>query len=281
MEFEPKRKDAKTCGKPACRKAIQRLSGGIKIDTPVHIPEPPLTHDDMRSARAALEKSLTPLSDEERMQMFLDMMPKTEWIDTGTPLDSVTRIPRNKITLIYGKPGIGKSTTANKIAANFPGKTLYIDTEAALTPERLFDLGVDPRTFTTRRLSFMEDIYKLLMEPDTMKFDLIIWDSVAGATFYSEVEGDAFDRQMGVKALIMNKLMRILPNRLDETQTTLILINQVQQGFGLYAENTPPGGKGQRHAAGIVISLTGTYPNVTVDVKKNRFGDTRKEKIKL
>lgn len=221
------------------------------------------------------------LTDEERYAMFLDQLPKTEWIATGTSLDTVTLIPKDKITLLYGKFGIGKTTLAHLIAARSGLKTLYIDTEAALTPERLKDLGIDPRDFVVRRVAYIEDVYSLLMSDEALTYDLIVWDSVAGTSFYTEVEGDAFERQMGVKALIMNKLMRIMPNRLASSGTTLLLINQEREGIGQYAANYVPAGKGQMYSAGLVIRLSGTYPKVKVELKKNRFGDIKAEEIKL
>lgn len=260
--FEAKRTTAKFCS-DVCRVKYNRENLSKAAD----------------AAESYLRRPV--LTAEERYNMFLDQLPKTEWIETGTSLDQVTLIPKDKITLIYGKYGIGKTTLAHLMASKSGLKTLYIDTEAALTPERLRDLEIDPRDFTTRRVTYMEDVYELLMDDKTMEYDLIVWDSVAGTSFHSEVEGGAFERQMGVKALIMNKLMRILPNKLAKSGTTLVLINQEREGIGQYEPNYVPAGKGQMYSAGLVVRLTGNYPKVKAELKKNRFGDIKTEEIKI
>lgn len=218
---------------------------------------------------------------QRRLKGFLAQLDQTEWLKTGTPLDEVSEIPKNKLTIIYGKWGIGKTTLAHKVAANVKN-TLYIDTEASVTPERLAQLNIEPKSFTLKKLSYVEEIYELLTNEKILKqYDLIVWDSVAGTSFITEVEGDAPDRNMGVKASIINKMMRVLPNLLDTHKTTLILINQEREGVGQYAPNYMPGGKGQVYSASLIFRLTGDYPKVTVEVKKSRVGETKKEIVNL
>lgn len=234
------------------------------------------------NCRVYYNTQFKPLSDEKRMEMLVEQMDKTTWVETGTPLDEITKLPEYKVSIIHGRPGIGKSTIANLTASNFKGQTLYIDTEAALSPERLFELGVDPRRFTTKRLNFIEEVYETILDPETLeKYDLIIWDSVGGTSTHAEAEGEAWDKHMGIRASMMNKLMRQIPYRADKSKTTFLLINHEYKEMGPYARVKLPGGNGQEYAAGIVVRLSGTYPKIRVELKKNRFGKTKEGEIKL
>lgn len=217
---------------------------------------------------------------ERRLKGFLQQLPKTQWVETNTALDSLTRLPKGRITILYGKFGIGKSTLAQLVSAGVTGRVLYIDTEAALNPERLAKLEIEPDSFHVYREAFIENIYELLTDPKTLKeYDLIIWDSVGNTSFRSEVEGEPTDMNIGTKPRIMNKLMRILPNLLRESDTTLLLINQEREGIGTYAANYIPGGKGQMYSASLVVRLTGKYPKVNAEITKSRVSNIGKTEI--
>lgn len=209
---------------------------------------------------------------------FMAQLPAIQWLATGTALDKLTLLPKDKITLIYGKFGVGKSTMAHILAARTSLKTLYIDTEAALTPERLSDLGVDCSKFTVLKENLVEKIYEMLLDEKTLqRYDLIIWDSVANSVCLAEAQAPASDGMSHlIKPKILNRLFRLLPLMLDRHKTTLILINQERVGVGQYVPNSVPGGVVQMHSSSIVMRLTGTYPKITAEIKKSRVGDAGK-----
>ncbi len=221
---------------------------------------------------------------QRRLKGFLAQLEPTEWLTTNTPLDEISLLPKHKITLIYGRPGIGKTTLAHKIAFQVP-RTLYIDTEASVTPERLAQLGIEPTSFTLKKMSMVEDIYELLTDEKFLnRYDFIVWDSIGATLCMTQLQASPTEimNPSLVRAKIINQLMRILPTKLAKTHTTLLLINQeYQEVKASYARVIPPGGEVQRYSSSLTIRLTGEYPKVTAEVKKSRVGESKKGEFKL
>lgn len=165
-----------------------------------------------------------------------------DWLTTGIPdLDDFTMIPRGRLTHIYGPWGVGKTTLCLNMVAGMKGlRVLYIDSEAALNPELLLSLKVDPKFFTIyNKSAFIEDIYEVILQAvEKPKYDLIILDSMAGCTHRTEAAGAPGDANMGQMGKIVSKLLRILPGELKRTNTAFIIINQVRQSFKNFGKPT-------------------------------------------
>lgn len=197
---------------------------------------------------------------EQFKKMGLD---KVDWITTGIPeFDALTLIPRGRITQIQGPYGVGKTTLClNMLKGLGDQKVLYIDSEAALNPQLLVNLGLRSKNFTLYNESaFIEDIYDLILAAvEHAKYDMIIFDSLAATTFRTEAAGAATDANIGQKAKIIGKLMRIIPMELKRTKTALVIINQEREVIGGYVPiKYTPGGMGVLYAASLMVALKTT-----------------------
>ncbi len=198
---------------------------------------------------------------EKNLKAFENMgLDKVEWLTTGlSEFDALTQIPKGRVTQIQGPYAVGKTTLALNMVAGLKGvRTLYIDTEASLSPSLLASLEVDPDFFELyNKSAFIEDIYDLIIPAVKSKeYDLIIFDSLAACTFRNEAEGIAVDANIGQKAKVVNKLMRILPMELKTSRTALVVINQEREMIGTYRPvKYTPGGMGVVYAASLMLSL--------------------------
>lgn len=225
---------------------------------------------------------------------------EVEWITTGIPdFDALTQIPRGRITQIQGPEGVGKTTLCLNMIKGLKGKKiLYIDSEAALNPQLLVNLEVEADNFTLYNESaFIEDIYDTIVAAvEHAKYDMIIFDSVAACTFRTEVANAAADANIGQKARIIGKLMRIIPMELKRTKTALVIINQERELIGAYVPTKyTPGGKGILYSASLIVQLKTTkgarFPKtgppfkghtVTAEIIKSKVNDPwRKAEFKL
>lgn len=198
---------------------------------------------------------------EANLEAFRKMgLTEVEWITTGIPdFDALTQIPRGRVTQIQGPYAVGKTTLCLNMIRGLKGlRILYIDTEAALNPDLLIDLEVNSKNFTLYNESaFIEDIYEVILAALVKpKYDMIIFDSLAACTFRTEAANEAADANIGQKARIVGKLMRIAPMELKRTGTALVIINQERETIGGYGPiKYTPGGMGVPYAASLMVAL--------------------------
>lgn len=256
--FMPQRKTAKF-HEPACRVEYARKNDIVEetgeiIENP--LAKPPKDDYDPEKALAAFKK------------MGLE---PTTWITTGiAEFDRLTMIPRGRITQIQGPYAVGKTTLAlNMIAGLRDKKVFYVDSEASLNPHLLVHLRLDPKNFVLwNKSAYLEDIHEVIYEAaKSGKYDMIVFDSLAACTTRVETEGNVTDSNIGQKAKMVNKMMRILPSELKEHNTALVIINQEREVIGGYVpQKYTPGGMGVPYAASLMISLK--------TIKSWRFGRT-------
>lgn len=236
-EFEAKRKTARYCS-ATCRSAAAR-----KADVDPDTGE--VLGYDKEAALAAFQKM---------------GMVEVKWITTGIPdLDKFQMIPRGRITQIQGPYAVGKTTLAlNMIRGLRDKKVLYIDSEASLNPWILVELQLDPKNFHLyNKSAYIEDIYEEIVKAaKSGKYDLIILDSLAQCTTRTEAEGDATAANIGQKAKIVNKLFRIVPMDLKDSDTALVIINQEREVIGSYVpQKYTPGGMAPLYNASLILGL--------------------------
>lgn len=201
---------------------------------------------------------------EANLAAFKEMgLAQTDWITTGIPdFDKLTQIPRGRITQIQGPESVGKTTLClNMIKGLKDKRVLYIDTEAALNPQLLVNMQIEAKNFVLYNESaFIEDVYDVVMaavaEPT---YDIIIIDSLAATTFRTEAAGEAADRNIGQKPLMIGKLMRVIPMELKRTNTALVVVNQERELIGGYTPQIyTPGGKQKDYSYSLVVRLKTT-----------------------
>ena len=207
-------------------------------------------------------------------------LPPLEFVPTGLgDLDKKTGgFPRSRITELYGLQGVGKTTlTIMSISAATKAglKVLFIDCENAFNPIRAEELGVDPKKLAIINNSMLEEVHDILMG-ELKNFDLIIIDSVAAMVPRAEIEGEAGDANVGLKARLMGQLIRKANAELAKTNCALVFINQLRESMEMFAPKySTTGGNALRFFSSLRIELITTAKDrieKTKDGQKERIG---------
>ena len=190
----------------------------------------------------------------------MEHYPKVEFVTSGVAsIDEICGgFPRGRITEIYGKKSVGKTTLVMLMltAISQSCKVLFIDVENALNVSRLVELGADISNIDFSTLSVLEDIGQLILD-NVGKYDAIVLDSVAGTITNTEASSAVGDHNVGVKGKVMNSIFsRRLPELLANTRCALVLINQLRDSFSMYGDKTyTPGGRAIEYAASLRLEL--------------------------
>lgn len=158
---------------------------------------------------------------------------------------------RGRIEEIYGNESTGKSLMSVIIAIEYQKQgipVLWVDAERAFSKSFYGKLGLD----------FSEDLF-ILIEPESgesafnlikeitksKQIGLIVVDSVEALVPNAELEADAEDAQMGVKARMMSRGLRTNLIDIAKSNTSVIFINQIRMKIGVMFGNpeVTPGGK--------------------------------------
>ncbi len=193
----------------------------------------------------------------------------TEVISTGSlNLDlalGVGGLPRGRVIEIYGPESSSKTTTALHCIAEAQkagGLCAFIDAEHALDINYAKNLGVDTDELHVSQPDYGEqalDIVETLVRSGAV--DLIVVDSVAALTPKVELDGDMDDQQVGVQARLMSKALRKLTGILNQSNTTIIFINQIRMKIGM----TGYGGSPETTTGGNALKF---YSSVRIDVRR-------------
>nr|DAJ72565.1 MAG TPA: Protein recA [Caudoviricetes sp.] len=199
---------------------------------------------------------------------------EVKWISTGIPsFDALTMIPRGRVTQIQAPFATGKTTLAlNMVAGLRDKRVFYVDSEASLNPELLVALKLNPNNFTLyNKSAFLEDIYEEIKKAaESGMYDMIVFDSLAACTTKTEAEDNIANANIGQKAKMVNKMMRVLPVILSKNDVALVIINQEREVIGGYVpQKYTPGGMAVPYAASLMVSLK--------TMKSWRFGRTTKD----
>jgi len=284
VDISDKRSDAVYCSKAH---KLQGIRKGISDTTLTPVTKTPRPHP------------LEEYDYEYNLKKFQAMgVEPVEWLATNTGLDELTKLPIGRIIELYGPEGVGKTTLALNLIQSIKDKRiLYIDTESTLDPNRLTKLKMPADLVTIKKLGYVEEIYDTVLN-EYENYDLIVVDSIANCSFQTEFEGSAGDANIGIKARVLNKLMRLMPHKLSKSRTTLLLINQERQSIGGYVTQFyTPGGAGIQYACSLRIRLKTTlsdrFPKdpkdgiyqghlVEAEIKKSKVSvPFRKHKFKL
>ncbi len=200
-----------------------------------------------------------------------------DFISTGLlPLDKILGggIIIGGVVEIIGLEASGKSTLAGMIAAQAQKRgmpVVYLDTEAATSMARLTMLGVDVDELIYHQPGCLEDVYDTVSQVLTSKLRdkswdgpaLIIWDSLAQTPAKKECEmeeGDEYTKEMAIRARVNSMGLRKLTIPLQNTQVTLLIVNQLRENVGqTFGEKySSPGGHAPKYAAIQRIRLAAT-----------------------
>lgn len=169
--------------------------------------------------------------------------------------------PKGRVIEIYGPESSGKTTLAIHAIADVQKKggiAAFIDVENAFDAFYARNLGVD-----IKRLIFsqpdngeqaLDTIYALCCSGEV---DLIVCDSVAAIMPKAEIEGDAGDSKMGLRARLINQsVVKIVPQA-NKNGCTVIFLNQLRDTIGNFYGpfETTTGGKGLKFFASIRLDI--------------------------
>ena len=199
------------------------------------------------------------------MRLGSDDRAPVEVIPTGSiALDvalGIGGLPRGRIVEIYGPESSGKTTLTLHAIANAQragGIAAFIDAEHALDPEYAKKLGVDIDALLVSQPDTGEqalEIADMLIRSGSI--DLIVIDSVAALVPRAEIEGEMGDSHVGLQARLMSQALRKLTGGLNQTNTTMIFINQLREKIGVFfgSPETTAGGKALKFYASVRLDI--------------------------
>ncbi len=170
-------------------------------------------------------------------------------------------IPRGRIVEIYGPESSGKTTLTLHAIANAQragGIAAFIDAEHALDPEYAKKLGVDIDALLVSQPDTGEQALEIAdMLVRSGSIDLIVIDSVAALVPRAEIEGEMGDSHVGLQARLMSQALRKLTGGLNQTNTTMIFINQLREKIGVFfgSPETTAGGKALKFYASVRLDI--------------------------
>ena len=158
--------------------------------------------------------------------------------------------PRGRWIEIFGKEAGGKSLLASLVCANAQKRgelVAWIDMERTADNRWFKRLGIDTEKMILSKPDSAESAFKVLNAfIESGKFSYIVIDSVASMATEGEQEDEPGKANMAVMARFLSTQMRVLTGKLDNTRTTVILINQLRSTMAVnkYAQQeTTTGGK--------------------------------------
>jgi recombination protein RecA len=172
-------------------------------------------------------------------------------------------LPRGRVVEVYGPESSGKTTVALHSVANAQragGIAAFIDAEHALDPDYAQRLGVDTDALLVSQPDSGEqalEIADMLIRSGAL--DIIVIDSVAALVPRAEIEGEMGDSHVGLQARLMSQALRKLTGALNNSNTTMIFINQLREKIGVMfgSPETTTGGRALKF-----------YSSVRLDVRR-------------
>jgi recombination protein RecA len=199
------------------------------------------------------------------MRLGSDERAPVEVVPTGSiALDvalGIGGLPRGRIVEIYGPESSGKTTLTLHAIANAQragGIAAFIDAEHALDPEYARKLGVDIDALLVSQPDTGEQALEIAdMLVRSGSIDLIVIDSVAALVPRAEIEGEMGDSHVGLQARLMSQALRKLTGGLNQTNTTMIFINQLREKIGVFfgSPETTAGGKALKFYASVRLDI--------------------------
>ncbi|UOQ89545.1 recombinase RecA [Agromyces endophyticus] len=221
--------------------------------------------DREKSLEAALAQIDRQFGKGSVMRLGSEERAPVEVIPTGSiALDvalGVGGLPRGRIVEIYGPESSGKTTLTLHAIANAQragGIAAFVDAEHALDPEYAKKLGVDIDALLVSQPDTGEQALEIAdMLVRSGSIDLIVIDSVAALVPRAEIEGEMGDSHVGLQARLMSQALRKLTGGLNQTNTTMIFINQLREKIGVFfgSPETTAGGKALKFYASVRMDI--------------------------
>ncbi|CAE7468782.1 recA [Symbiodinium natans] len=173
-------------------------------------------------------------------------------------------VPYGRIVEVYGPEQSGKTTLALSCAyqAQQSGnrkRVAFLDAEQALDRYLAKNMGLDlsPDRFTFLCAGFAEEACDQLLDAIESKcFDIVILDSVGALTPKDELDKDMTQNTIGLLARTMSKFLRKAVKVVADSDTCLLIINQLRANIGGYGNpETTCGGKALPYHASMRLEV--------------------------
>jgi recombination protein RecA len=172
-------------------------------------------------------------------------------------------LPRGRVVEVFGPEASGKSTLAMHVVAEAQrngGVCSYIVAEHAMDPVYASSIGVNVDELMISQPDTFEqalEIADMLIRSGAL--DLIVIDSVAALVPRAEIEGEMGDSHVGLQARLMSQALRKMTGALNNSNTTMIFINQLREKIGVMfgSPETTTGGRALKF-----------YSSVRLDVRR-------------
>lgn len=201
---------------------------------------------------------MTKKAEKPEVVISLSKVKPVEFLVSGIePLDAVLAWPRQRLSMVWGNPGAGKTHLALKTAAEASKaghKVLYIDAENRINIERVKELGADPKKIDYSNLFITEQVGELI-KVAVKKYDLVILDSIASLMPKAEVEGEVGEAHIGLRARRISQFLAQLD--LATGNCALLVVNQLRHNIGqMYGPKYElPGGIALRFKSSMTVYL--------------------------
>ena len=170
-------------------------------------------------------------------------------------------LPRGRVIEVFGPESSGKTTVALHAIANAQaqgGIAAFIDAEHALDPDYAKNLGVDTDALLVSQPDTGEqalEIVDMLIRSGAL--DVIVIDSVAALVPRAEIEGEMGDSHVGLQARLMSQALRKMTGALNNSNTTMIFINQLREKIGVMfgSPETTTGGRALKFYSSVRLDI--------------------------
>lgn len=162
-------------------------------------------------------------------------------------------VAEGRIIEIYGPEASGKTTLALQIIAQAQKqghKAAFVDAEHALDLKYAEHLGVVTSDLAISQPETGESALEIVDTlVSTAAFKVIVIDSVAALVPKAELEGEMGKSHVGLQARLMSQALRKLTGAANQTNTTIIFINQIRMKIGVMFGNpeTTSGGNALKY----------------------------------
>jgi recombination protein RecA len=173
-----------------------------------------------------------------------------------------------RIAEIWGVESVAKTTLAVIAARNFqkrfPDRIVgWIDMERTFDVDWAKKHGLDMKLIRVLLPKNSEDVSN--MARDLIKtglVSLVVLDSVGGMVTEEEMSKEADKASVGTAAKVITRMVKMAAVLCDETDTTMIIVNQTRANLGYGGDTTTGGGFALKHVSTHKIKLrrTGTVP---------------------
>jgi recombination protein RecA len=205
----------------------------------------------------------------------LSSVKEFEFLSTGVDeLDEICGLPIGLITCIYGSGHVGKTDLALRaaVSASKAGKrVLYCDVEQRLNVKRIDALGGSRELIDYSSEYVQEDVAEMIIEA-VDKYDLIIVDSVAQLMPRAERDGEMGDANIGLRAKLNWKWIRILQGKLAKSNCALVLISQLRQSPNIYKPTYIAGGDNLTFNSSLILQLSSNNSGDKIIKDKEQVG---------